>query len=171
VWLEVVIWLEKGTRAASWSAARDVTARGPTLRRTARPFFFIFGFFSPFSPFGSHFAPTSSFAYILQSGTPIDDPSSPTHYTSKHLPILTILFSFERLECAALVVPFFMSFCFFSYDPGLRLTIRFRLRVIQVSTFPSLPSFSVLNGQIDCSLFMSFVSFPFFFVHSCFCFL
>ena len=62
-------------------------------------------------------------------------------------------------------------FLLFSCDPGLRSTIRFRLRVIQVSTVPSLPSFSVLNGQIDCSLFMSFVSFPFFFVHFCFCFL
>ena len=32
-----------------------------------------------------------------------------------------------------------------SCDPGLRLTIRLRLRVIQVSAFPLLPFFSVLN--------------------------
>ena len=101
------------TRATSWRAARDGTAWGPTLRRAARPFFFIFGFFSPFSPFGPHFTLASSFAHILQSGTPIDDPSSPTRYTSKHLPILTILFSFERSECTTLVVLFFMSFCSF----------------------------------------------------------
>ena len=108
VWLEVAIWCEKGT-----PAARDGTARGPTLKRVARPFFFIFSFFSSFSPFGPHFAPAFSFAHILQSETSIDDLSSPTRYTSKHLPILTIFFSFERSKCATLVVLFFMSFCSF----------------------------------------------------------
>jgi hypothetical protein len=101
------------TRAASWRAARDVPARGPTLKRAARPFFFIFGFFSPFSPSGPHFTPISSFAHILLSRTSIDDPSSPTRSTSKHLLIPTLLSSFEQLECATLVILLFMSFCFF----------------------------------------------------------
>uniref|UniRef100_A0A2N9G245 Aminotransferase-like plant mobile domain-containing protein n=1 Tax=Fagus sylvatica TaxID=28930 RepID=A0A2N9G245_FAGSY len=35
--------------------------------------------------------------------TPIDDPSSPTRHTSKHLPILTTLFSFERCLVRAVV--------------------------------------------------------------------
>jgi hypothetical protein len=47
-------------------------------------------------------------------------------------------------------------FLLFSCDPGLRLTIRLRLRVIQISTFQSLSFFSVLNGWIGCSLFVSF---------------
>ena len=104
-----------------------------------------------------NFAPAFSFAHILQSRTPIDDLSSPTRYTSKHLPILTIFFSFERSKCATLVILFFMSFCsFLAIQAGLQSTIHLRLRVTQVSTFLSLPSFSVLNGRIDCSLFMSF---------------
>ena len=85
-----------GTRAASCCAARDVPARGLTLKRSARPFSLIFVLFLPFSPSGPHFAPVYSFAHILLSGTPIDNPSSPTRSTSKHLPIVTILFSFKR---------------------------------------------------------------------------
>ena len=105
--------VEVGTRAPPCRAARDGLARGPTLKRAARPFPFIFAFFLHVSPLGPHFAPTYSFAHILQSETPIDDPFSPTRSTSKHLLILTILFSFERSECAATVILIFMSFCLF----------------------------------------------------------
>jgi hypothetical protein len=112
-WHEVALRLKRETYAASPRAAQGGAARGPTLKRTDQPFSFIFVFFSPFSLFGAHFAPTTSFAHISRSGTPIDNPSSSTRHTSKDLLILTILFSFERLECAALVILFFMSFCSF----------------------------------------------------------
>ena len=105
--------VKRETRASPCCAAHDGATRGPTLRRAARPFFFIFAFFLHFSPFGPHFTPAFSFAHISRSRTPIDDSSSPTCSTSKHLPILTILFSFELLECAALVILFLMSFCSF----------------------------------------------------------
>ena len=104
---------KRGTRVTSPRVAHNGAARGPTLKRADRPLAFHFVFFSPFSLFGPHFAPAASFAHISRSRTPIDDPSATTCHTSKHFPILTILFSFERLECAALVILFFMSFCSF----------------------------------------------------------
>ena len=61
----------------------------------------------------------------------------------------------------------FSVFWSFSHDPGLRLTISFRLHVPQVSTFPSPPFFSVLNGRIICFLFYVLC---FFLVHFCFYF-
>ena len=54
----------------------------------------------------------------------------------------------------------FCVFWSFSHDPGLRSTISFRLRVLQVSTFPSPPSFSILNGRIICFLFYVLCFFP-----------
>uniref|UniRef100_A0A2N9EEA6 Aminotransferase-like plant mobile domain-containing protein n=1 Tax=Fagus sylvatica TaxID=28930 RepID=A0A2N9EEA6_FAGSY len=74
-----------GTHAPPCRAARGGAARGPTLKR--RPLAFHSVLFSPFSQFGPHFAPTTSFAHILRSGTPIDDPSSPTRYTRLRLTI------------------------------------------------------------------------------------
>uniref|UniRef100_A0A2N9GSE0 Uncharacterized protein n=1 Tax=Fagus sylvatica TaxID=28930 RepID=A0A2N9GSE0_FAGSY len=62
----------QGTRASSSRAARDDAARGPTFIRAAR-------LFSPIS-------------------TLIDDPSSPTRPTGKHLSIPALLFSFERSD-------------------------------------------------------------------------
>ena len=112
-WHEVVLQLKRETCAASPRVARGGVAQGPTLKRANRPFSFIFVFFSPFSLFGPHFAPATSFAHISRSETPIDDLSSSTRHTSKHLPIFTILFSFEWLECAALIILFVMSFCSF----------------------------------------------------------
>jgi hypothetical protein len=90
------------------------------MRRAPFPFHFVP--FSPFSLSGPHFAPLRTFTYILLSGTPIDEPFSPTRSTSKHLPILTILFSFKRSECVDLVILFFMSFCLFLViqDPNRR---------------------------------------------------
>ena len=76
---------------------------------------FLFSFL-----FGPHFASATSFAHILRSGTPIDDPSSPTRHTSKHLPILTILFSFEWLECATLVA---LSLCLLLFSCAFLLLI------------------------------------------------
>jgi hypothetical protein len=128
-------------------------------RRAAFPLHFVV--FFPFSLSGPQFAPFHSFTHILLSGTPIDAPSSPTRSTSKHLPIPTIYFNFKRSKCADLVILFFLSFWSFSYDPGLRLTISLRLYILEVSTFPSPPSFSVLNGRIDC----------FHFYVPCFCFM
>jgi hypothetical protein len=81
-----------GTHVPPCRAARGGAARVPTLKR--RPLAFHSVLFSPFSQFGPYFAPTTSFAHILRSGTPIDDLFSPTRYTSKHLPILIIFFFF-----------------------------------------------------------------------------
>ena len=82
--------------------------------------------------------------------------------------------------------PFCFIFCFFSSlfysdptspqplllliscDPELRLTIRLRQRVIQVSIFPSLPFFLVLNGWNVLHLLLSLYVFCFFLVHFCF---
>ena len=127
--------VEVGTRAPPCRAARDGLARGPTLKRAARPFPFIFAFFLHFSPLGPHFAPTYSFAHILQSETPIDDPFSPTRSTSKHLLILTILFSFERSECAATVILFFMSVC-----PFLAIQDSDRRSVFAYTSYKCAPS-------------------------------
>ena len=81
------------------------------MRHATFPFHSVF--FFPFSLSGPHFAIFCSFVHILLSGTPIDEPFSPTRSTSKHLPIPTILFSFKRSECADLVILSFMSFCLF----------------------------------------------------------
>ena len=54
----------------------------------------------------------------------------------------------------------FCVFWSFSHDPGLQSTISFRLRVLQVSTFPSPSSFSILNGRIICFLFYVLCFFP-----------
>ena len=139
------------TRRAWWRCAFSLSFR---------PFFFLFALWTPLRPL-------CSFAHILLSGTPIDVPLSSTRSTSKHLPIPTIYFSFKRSKCADMVALFFCVFWSFSHDPGLWLTISFRLRILQVSTFPSPPFFSVLNGRIICCLFYVLC---FFLVHFCFYF-
>ena len=112
-WLEGTAWRGGGdsrviiTRCAWWCRARPHLK---TRRATFQPHSVLF---FPFSLSGPHFASSYSFAHILLSGTSIDNPFSPTRSTSKHLPILTILFSFNRLECADLVILFFMSFYLF----------------------------------------------------------
>ena len=105
------------TRGALWGRARS------HFIRTDRLFSIHFVFFSSLSLFEKHSAPASSFAHFSRSRTPIDNPFVPTRHTSKHLPILPILFNFERLECAVLVVlslclsAFFLCiFAFVSFD-------------------------------------------------------
>ena len=122
------------TRASPCRAVRGVATRGPTLKRVARLLAFHSVLFSHFPQFGPHSAPVVSFAHISRSGTPIfsflncwnvlhwlfsslclfalflrsripiDNPFSPTRHTSKRLPILTLLSSFERLD-------WLLSFC------------------------------------------------------------
>ena len=56
------------------------------------------------------------FVFFSQSRTHIDDPSSPTHPTGKHLSIPTLLFSFERSDCYLpfLCYPLFLVYlCFY----------------------------------------------------------
>lgn len=94
--LEVAFWCGSGhSRGIMPSGMWCTRARShrKTCCATFQPHFVLF---FPFSPSGPHFAPSYSFAHILLSGTPIDDPFSPTRSTSKHLPILTIIFSFKR---------------------------------------------------------------------------
>jgi hypothetical protein len=86
------------------------------------------------------------------------------------------------LKCAACLFPFISSlflhfrsldptlplfaFLLISCYPGLRLTNRFRLRALRVSTFPSLPFFSVLNGRNVLIWLFSFLCLFVFFLRS-----
>ena len=112
-WLEVTLWRVNGnSRVTVPGGAWWGHARSHLLSRAAS--FPLHFFFSSFLfLFGPHFAPNPFFGSYLAIWDSIDDSSSPMCHTSKHLPILTILFSFEWLECAALVILLFMSFCSF----------------------------------------------------------
>ena len=78
-------------------------------------------------------------------------------------PIPSFFLSFFSLDPTSPL----LTLLLISDHPGLRLTNHFRLRALQVSTFPSLPSFSVLNGRIVTSLFLCY---PLFLVYLCFYF-
>ena len=58
-------------------------------------------------------------------------------------PIPSFFLSFFSLDPTSPL----LTFLLISGYPGLRLTNRFRLRALRVSTFPSLPFFSVLSGR------------------------
>ena len=98
------------TRDAWWTRVRSLhKLRRAPFCLSFRPFLSLLTLWTPLRPF-------CSFTHILLSGTPIDAPFSPTRSTSKHLSILTIYFSFERLDW---LLPFlcpmlcFVHFCFY----------------------------------------------------------